>query len=83
MYGAAAANAERKLRSKNDATSRTSELSDGELEIHGQALAYAEMVQKARHGKGTLLTGAQATGEFPRLNAKARVAVALVVMLFE
>jgi hypothetical protein len=74
LMSAAAVNAERKLRS---------ELSDGELETHGQGLAYAEMLQKATHGKGTLLTGAQATDEFPRLNGKARAEVALVVMLFE
>jgi hypothetical protein len=83
LMSAAAVNAECKLRSKSDATSRTSELSDRELETHGQALAYAEMVQKATHGKGTVLTGAQATEEFPRLNGKARAKVVLVVMIFE
>jgi hypothetical protein len=41
------------------------------------------MVQKATHGEGTLVTDAQAADEFPRLNAKARAEVALVVMLFE
>jgi AhpD family alkylhydroperoxidase len=83
MMSAAAVNAERKLKSKKDANSGTPESSDGEVETHDQAIAYAEMVQKATHGKGTLLTGAEAADEFPRLNAKARAEVALVVMLFE
>jgi AhpD family alkylhydroperoxidase len=85
LMSAAASNAERKLKSKKGATatSSTSNSKDEELETHRQALAYAEMVQKATHGKGTLLTDAQTANKFPRLNAKARAEVASVVMLFE